>query len=125
VPNAFRMYHFGSDWVVPLVILLVCAAVGTFAILAAWLIERIAVPKGIETPTDVGRASRIQVTVVDRGLRMPKTATHRIQDLQSRKGRYRRLRVSKQGPLTGCKEQLGLDGTFLGGTVGRIVEKEQ
>jgi hypothetical protein len=98
VPTDFRMNHVGYDWVAPLVFL---------SGFAAWLVARFVVSKGTERP-----ARRIQVTVVDRGWRIPKTATHRIQDLQSRMGRYRRLRGENRGLFAGCKEQSESDGRF-------------
>jgi hypothetical protein len=83
VPTDFHMNHVGYDWVAPLVFL---------SGFAAWLVARFVVSRGTERP-----ARRIQVTVVDRGWRIPKTATHRIQDLQSR-----------MAVIAGCEERTGV-----------------
>lgn len=61
MPTDFRMNHVGYDWVAPLVFL---------SGFAAWLVARFVFSKGTKRP-----ARRIQVTVVDRGWRIPKTAT--------------------------------------------------
>jgi len=79
------MSDIALDWLDLLVILSVLAAFGTLAGLGAWLIRRFAAPKRIEPPAHVGDARLIELTVVSRRRRIPRTHRGRFQKRPSRR----------------------------------------